>query len=127
VEAAVTLAQEKEPEVIIMQVDRTLEKARDTLQRVREGYSSSPPNVMILTMFDDTAPLARDAVSRSERLRHKRASTEELLAPVVSATVHPEGEPALVAGPQGALGPAEHGLAKDGWGEDGSGRAPSER
>ena len=110
-----------------MQVDRTLEKARDTLQRVREGSSSSPPNVMILTMFEDRHLLREMLYLGANAYVHKRASTEELLAAVVSATLHPEGEPALAAMPQGALGPAEHGLAKDGWGEDGSGRALSER
>src|SRR5215213_831441 len=40
-EAAIALAREKNPEVIIMQVDRTLNKAKDTLKQMREGSSSS--------------------------------------------------------------------------------------
>ena len=42
-EEAVALAQEEDPDVIIMQVDRTLKKAKDTLRQMREGKSSSPP------------------------------------------------------------------------------------
>ena len=52
-EEAVALAQEKNPDVVIMQVDRTLEKAKDTLKQMREGSSSS---------------LAGDPESHSERL-----------------------------------------------------------
>src|ERR671913_1824475 len=52
-EEAITLAQEKDPDVIIMQVDRTLKKAKDTLRQMREGSEASPPKVIILTMFEE--------------------------------------------------------------------------
>src|SRR4051812_24325124 len=45
-EEAVALAQEKNPDVIIMQVDRTLKKAKNTLERMCE--SQSPPKIIIL-------------------------------------------------------------------------------
>src|SRR5918994_5772884 len=38
-EEAVTLAHKEDPDVLIMQVDRTLEKAKDTLRRMLEGAS----------------------------------------------------------------------------------------
>src|SRR5215208_8146843 len=51
-EEAVTLAQKTNPDVLIMQVDLTLKKAKNTLEQIREGRggsSSTPPKVVILT------------------------------------------------------------------------------
>src|SRR5215208_865098 len=53
---AVALAHQTNPDVVIMQVDKTLKKAKDTLKQIREGRegsSSSPPKILILTMFED--------------------------------------------------------------------------
>lgn len=50
-EEAIKLAREKKPDVIIMQVDRILKETKHTLKQMREG-SSSPPKVIILTMFE---------------------------------------------------------------------------
>ena len=51
-EEAIALAHKENPDVIIMQVDLTLKKAKETLMQMREGSSSSP-KVIILTMFED--------------------------------------------------------------------------
>jgi two-component system nitrate/nitrite response regulator NarP len=63
-EEAIELAREQNPDVIIMQVDRTLGKAKDTLKQMREkqmreGSKASPPKVVILTMFEDP-PIIRE-------------------------------------------------------------------
>ena len=128
-EEAVTLAREKEPDVITMQVDRTLKQARDTLRRIREGSSSAsaPPKVVILTMFEDPLILREILQLGANAYVHKSASVEELFAAVRSATLDTGGEHLLVALPQGALELSEDGWAKDGWGKDGAGRAPSQR
>ena len=129
-EEAVALAREKEPDVITMQVDRTLKQARDTLRRIREGPSSSssaPPKVVILTMFEDPLILREILQLGASAYIHKSASVEELFAAVRRATLDTGGEPVLVALPQGALELSEDGWAKDGWGKDGSGSAPSQR
>src|SRR5215213_10019403 len=53
-EEAVAAARQEDPDVIIMQVDRTLKKAKETLIRMREGSTkTSPPKVIILTMFEE--------------------------------------------------------------------------
>jgi DNA-binding NarL/FixJ family response regulator len=132
-EEAVALAREKEPDVITMQVDRTLKQARDTLRRIREGSSSSaPPKVVILTMFEDPLMLRKILQLGASAYIHKSASVEELFAAVRSATLDTGGEHLLVSLPQGALelsedGWAKDGWAKDGWGEDGAGGALSQR
>jgi DNA-binding NarL/FixJ family response regulator len=130
---AVDLAKEKEPDVITMQVDKTLNKAKDTLKQIRDGSSSSsPPKVIILTMFEDPQILREILELGANAYIHKSASVEELFAAVRTATLDTGGEHVLVALPQGALelaedGWAKDGWAKDGWGKDGSGRALSQR
>ena len=116
-EEAVALAREKNPDVVIMQVDRTLEKAKDTLKRIREGSSSSP-KVIILTMFEDPLILREILDLTANAYIHKSASVEELFA-IVRAAVDTQGEHVLVALPQRALELSEE---EDGSGEDGSGR-----
>jgi DNA-binding NarL/FixJ family response regulator len=125
---AVTLAQEKEPDVITMQVDRTLKKARNTLKQMREGSSSSsssssPPKVIILTMFEDPRLMREILELGAQAYIHKSASVEELFA-VLRSTVRQRvaGEHVVVAMPQQALE-----LAEDGFGKDGEGSVLSRR
>ena len=124
-EEAVALAREKNPDVVIMQVDKTLRKARDTLKQIREGSSSSP-KVIILTMFEEPLILREILDLTANAYIHKSASVEELFA-IVRAALDTQGEHVLVALPQGELELSEEG--EDGSGEDGSGRAllPSKR
>ncbi len=108
-EEAVTRAQEKEPDVIIMQVDRTLEKARDSLQRIREG-SSSQPQVIILTMFEDPHLLREILQLGANAYVHKSASVEELFDTLRTATLGTSEGHVVVAMPQGALELSEDGM-----------------
>jgi DNA-binding NarL/FixJ family response regulator len=126
-EEAVALAQEKNPDVVIMQVDRTLEKAKDTLKQIREGSSSSPTKVIILTMFEDPLILREILNLTANAYIHKSASVEELFA-IVRAAVDTQGEHVLVALPQRALELSEE-EEENGAGEDGSVRVllPSKR
>jgi two-component system nitrate/nitrite response regulator NarL len=117
-EEAVALAQEKNPDVVIMQVDKTLEKAKDTLKQIREGSSSSPTKVIILTMFEDPLILREILNLTANAYIHKSASVEELFA-IVRAAVDTQGEHVLVALPQRALELSEE-EEENGAGEDGS-------
>jgi DNA-binding NarL/FixJ family response regulator len=128
-EEAVILACQEEPDVITMQVDRTLNQARNTLKQIREGYSSSSsgPKVIILTMFEDPQILREILDLGANAYIHKSASVEELFAAVRAATHDTAGEHVLVALPKGALELSEDGQGKDGWGKDGSGSTPSKR
>jgi DNA-binding NarL/FixJ family response regulator len=120
-EEAVALAQQKNPDVIIMQVDKTLKKAKDTLKQMREG-SSSPPKIIILTMFEDPQILREIMDLGANAYIHKSASVEELLAALRTSTLDTKGEHLVVAMPQEALE-----LSEDGWGKDGSGRLLTKR
>lgn len=117
-EEANALAREKDPDVIIMQVDRTLKKAKDTLEQMREGSSSasSPPKVIILTMFEEPPDVQEIMGLGANAYIHKSASVEELFVAVRTATLDTEGERVLVALPQGTLELSEGGLGKDGAG-----------
>src|SRR5215204_3138380 len=129
---AVALAHENNPDVLIMQVDKILKQAKDTLKQIRKGRegssSSSGPKVVILTMFEDPKLLRKIMELGASAYIHKSASVEELFSAVRSAT-HPEagGEHVILAMPQGALELSVDGSGEDGSGGDGSGRALSKR
>jgi DNA-binding NarL/FixJ family response regulator len=120
-EEAIALAREKNPDVIIMQVDRILKKAKDTLEQMREG-SSSPPKIVIVTMFEDPQILRQIMDLGANAYIHKSASVEELFATLRTSTLDTQGEHLVVAMPQGALE-----LSEDGWGKDGARRLLSNR
>jgi DNA-binding NarL/FixJ family response regulator len=124
-EEAVALAQEKKPDVIIMQVDKTLKKAKYTLDGMREGSAS--PKVIILTMFEDPRLLRMMMELGANAYIHKSASVEELFSVVRTTTLDTEGGHILISMPQGALELSEDGSGEDGSGEDGSGRVLSKR
>jgi DNA-binding NarL/FixJ family response regulator len=106
-EEAVTMAREEDPDVIIMQVDKTLKKAKDTLRQMREG-SSSPPKVIILTMFEDPRMVQQIMELGANAYIHKSATVEELFTAVRTAVDTSEGH-VVVAMPQGALELSEDG------------------
>jgi DNA-binding NarL/FixJ family response regulator len=109
-EEAVATAREEDPDVIIMQVDRTLKKAKDTLRRMREGSSSSPPpKVIILTMFEDPRMMQEIMGLGANAYIHKSASVEELFAAVRTATLDTSEGHVVVAMPQRALELSEDG------------------
>lgn len=117
------MAREKNPDVLIMQVDRTLKKAKDTLERMREGSASSPPKVIILTMFEEPRIVREIMQLGAQAYIHKSATVEELFA-VLRAIAHDaEGEHAVVAMPQETLELSEDGF----FGKDGAGSVLSRR
>ncbi len=77
-EDALALAQEKQPNVVIMQVDEALHKAKSTLERLRNSLSSSPPKVVILTMFEEPRMVREIMELGASAYIHKSASVEEL-------------------------------------------------
>ena len=120
-EEAVALAREKAPDMIVMEVDRSLEKARDALERIREGSKASPPKVVILTMFDDPRMVRRIMGLGTNALIHKSASVEDLVAALsTTALDDQEGEHLIVAMPQEALGLSALGLSEDVLEKDGA-------
>ena len=120
-EEAVALAREKAPDMIVMEVDRSLEKARDALERIREGSKASPPKVVILTMFDDPRMVRRIMGLGTNALIHKSASVEDLVAALSTTALDgQEGEHLIVAMPQEALELSAVGLSEDVLEKDGA-------
>src|SRR5829696_3618316 len=118
-EEAVALAQQTDPDVLIMQVDKPLKQAKDTLKQIREGRegsSSTPPKVVILTMFEDPQLVRQIMELGANAYIHKSASVEELFATVRITAFDAEGEHVIVAMPQEALELSEDGMQKDGAG-----------
>ena len=108
-EEAVVVARQVDPDVIIMQVDRTLKKARDTLRRMREGSKTSPPKVIILTMFEEPRLVQQIMGLGAKAYIHKSVSVEELFNAVRTATLDTSEGHVVVAMPQGALELSEDG------------------
>ena len=108
-EEAVAVARQVDPDVIIMQVDRTLKKARDTLRRMREGSKTSAPEVIILTMFEEPRMVREIMGLEAKAYIHKSASVEELFSAVRTATLDTSEGHVVVAMPQGALELSEDG------------------
>ena len=106
---AVALAQKEDPDVIIMEVDRTLKKAKDTLRQMREG-TSSPPKVIILTMFEEPHMVKEIMGLGANAYVHKSASVEELFDTLRAATLGTSEGHVVVAMPQGALELSEDGM-----------------
>jgi DNA-binding NarL/FixJ family response regulator len=107
-EEAVALAQKEDPDVIIMQVDRTLSKAKDTLRRMREGSSTSP-KVIILTMFEEPRMVQKIMGLGANAYVHKSATVEELFDALRTATLGTSEGHVVVAMPQGSLELSEDG------------------
>jgi DNA-binding NarL/FixJ family response regulator len=107
-EDAVAVAREEDPDVLIMQVDRTLKRAKDILRQVREGTSSAP-KVIILTMFEEPRMVQEIMGLGANAYIHKSASVEELFAAVRTATLDTSEGHVVVAMPQGALELSEDG------------------
>jgi DNA-binding NarL/FixJ family response regulator len=120
---AVALAQQTSPEVIIMQVDRTLRKAKSTLEQMRRESQSSP-RIIILTMFEEPRILRKIMDLGADAYIHKSATVEELLAALRTTTSSAgSAKHTIIAMPQGALELSEDGAAS----KDGAGRKLSKR
>src|SRR5215211_2861104 len=113
-EDAVALARKESPDVLIMQVDEKLEKAKETLSQILRVDSTSPPKVIILTMFEDPRILREVMKLGPNTFVHKSASVEELLSAMRTTIGEPTGENVVMVMPQGALEESEDGSAGGG-------------
>jgi DNA-binding NarL/FixJ family response regulator len=77
-ENAVAFTRKEKPDLVIIQIDEVLEKAKDVVSQI---LASSPaPKIIVLTMFDDPK-LAQEVLGLgTSAYIHKSASVEELLA-----------------------------------------------
>ena len=112
-EDAVALAHKEQPDVVIMQVDEDLERAKNTLKQMREGFSSSPPKVIILTMFENPKILREVMKLGPTTYIHKSASVEELFSALRITLDDPTGENVVMVMPQALLQESKDGAGGD--------------
>ncbi len=100
-EAAVELARRTRPDVVIMQVQAPFDRAKETLDRIRE--ISPPPKVVIVTMFEDPR-IMRDFLNLGvDGYLLKSSSTSHLIGAIRAATLDPEEGNVVVGMPRELL------------------------
>jgi DNA-binding NarL/FixJ family response regulator len=104
---AVALAQEKKPDVVIMEVQMPPERAKENLNRMREV--SPPPKVIIVTVFEDPRYVRELMSVGASAYLIKSASAEHLLAAIRTAVFDPNGENVVVGMPRAMLEKTERG------------------
>ena len=106
-ERAVALAHEHKPEVVVMQAQLPLQRAKVFLEQMRSV--SPPPKVVICTMFEDPRYVREFLSLGVTAYLVKTASVEQLIAAVRVATLDPQGEHVVVGMPREMLESAEEG------------------
>jgi DNA-binding NarL/FixJ family response regulator len=98
---AVELARKKKPDVVIMQVQLPFERARKSLEELREIWPS--PKIVVVTMFEEPSFLREflDLGIRAYLL--KSVSVEELIGAIRAATFDPDGENVVIGMPREML------------------------
>ncbi len=100
-EGALALAQEKKPDVIIMQVQMPFERAKESLGKMRE--SSPRPKVVIVTMFEEPRYVRELMNLGASAYLIKSASVDHLIGAVRAAVFDPKGEHVVVGMPREML------------------------
>jgi len=106
-EGAVALAREKRPDVVIMQVQMPFEKARLSLDRMREV--EPPPKVIIVTMFEDPAMMRSLLKLGVSGYVLKSSSTTQLVSAIRAAAFAPEDGNVVLGMPRTMLEETEEG------------------
>jgi len=112
-EEAVALAQKERPDVVIMQVDEDLEKAKNTLSQILLEDLTTSPKVIILTMFENPRILREVMKLGPNTFVHKSASVEELFSALHTTLDDPTGENVVMVMPQMVLEESEDGAGAD--------------
>src|SRR4051812_25725670 len=104
---AIALAREHNPNVVIMQVQLPLERAKKALKQIREV--SPPPRVVLVAMFDDPSYVEEFLKMGVSAYLLKSASIEQLIGAIRAAAFDPTGENMIVGIPRETLRQAEDG------------------
>ena len=108
-DGAVALARETKPDVVIMQAQMPLEKARRVLDRMRAILPT--PKVIIVTMLEDPRMMRELLRLGASAYLLKSASSRQLIGAVRAAVFDPRGENVVVGMPRSALEESEEGSA----------------
>lgn len=105
-ERAVELARRTRPDVVLMQVQMPIQRARDNLRRMRET-TDPPPKVVIVTMIEDPRRVREIMNLGVSAYIVKSASAEHLVAAVRAAILDPKSKDVVVGMPLDLLEKAE--------------------
>lgn len=100
-EGAIELARRMKPDVVIMQVQIPLEKAKETLDLIRDIEPA--PKVVIVTMFEDPAMMRRLLKLGASGYVLKSSSVVQLVGAVRAAVFAPEDGNVVVGMPRAML------------------------
>ena len=100
-EGAVALAREHKPDVVVMQAQLPLERAKEALDQMRRV--SPPPKVVICTMFEDPRYVGEFLKLGVSAYLVKSASVEQLIAAVRVSVLDPRGKNVVVGMPRKML------------------------
>jgi DNA-binding NarL/FixJ family response regulator len=106
-QSVIELAQELHPDVVVMQVQVPLERAKDTLQRLREILPSL--KIVICTMFEDPRYLREFLKLGVSAYLVKSLSVEELIGTIRAAVFDPNGKHLVVGMPREMIEQAQTG------------------
>jgi DNA-binding NarL/FixJ family response regulator len=107
-DGAVELARRTRPDVVLMQVQMPIFRAKVNLRRMRE-VSDPAPKVVIVTMIEDPRHVRVLMDLGASAYIVKSASAEHLVAAVRAAILDPKSEHAVVGMPLGMLEAAQEG------------------
>ena len=79
-EDTIALVEENKPDVVITQIDTTLNTAKEVLSRIR--FASPVSKIVVLTMSDNLRYLQALSKFGIDAYIHKSSSSEELLATI---------------------------------------------
>ena len=105
---AIALARKHNPNVVIMQVQLPIERAKKALKQIRE-VSSPPPKIVLVAMFDDPSYVQEFLKLGVSAYLLKSASIEQLIGAIRAAALDPVGENVIVGIPRETLAQAEDG------------------
>lgn len=98
---AVELARKKKPDVVIMEVQLPFERARKSLEKLREIWP--PPKIVVVTMFEEPSYLREFLHLGIRAYLLKSVSVEELIGAIRAATFDPEGDNVVIGMPREML------------------------
>jgi DNA-binding NarL/FixJ family response regulator len=107
-ERAVELARLTKPDVVLMQVQMPISRARENLSRMRE-ITNPPPKVVIVTMIEDPREVRELMDLGASAYIVKSASTEHLVAAVRASILDPKSKNVVVGMPRALLEEAQDG------------------
>src|SRR5918998_3969952 len=104
---ALRLAQQEKPDVVIMQVQMPFERAKESLQKMRD--ISPAPKVVIVTMFEEPRYVRELMEIGASAYLLKSVSVDHLTGAVRAAVFDPEGHHVVVGMPREMVEEVEQG------------------